>query len=110
MPMVAGNVPADTGRTSTLVVSVGTVIALAYMLRTSSPGFRAGVRMRLDPNFKSRVEMMRKARMGEIIAHGAATTEALLDQRASDLADDLISQHTLVSPEQAAELEAHFNL
>ena len=64
----------------------------------------------LDPNHQSRVAMMKRARLGNAIDEARAATSAALEKTAGDLADDLLKQHTLVSPDQASELEAHFNL
>lgn len=68
------------------------------------------MRLRIDPNFRSRVEMMRKARLDGIMGEAVAASAAALAETAHNITEDLIAQHTLVSPEQAAELRAHFEL
>jgi hypothetical protein len=71
---------------------------------------RLRMRLRIDPNFRSRVEMMRKARLDGIMGEAVAASAAALAETAHNITEDLIAQHTLVSPEQAAELKAHFEL
>lgn len=54
--------------------------------------------------------MMAKARLDSKTNAELAVTDELLAEIAGKISDDLIRQHTLVSPEQAAELRAHYDL
>jgi hypothetical protein len=66
--------------------------------------------LQIDPNFESRRRMMAKARLDTQVNSEVEVADELLAEIAGKISDDLIRQHTLVSPEQAAELQAHFNL
>ncbi len=66
--------------------------------------------LQVDPNYASRVKMFKQARLNSLVDEVIADNAETLADVAGKTVDDLIKQHTLVSPKQAAELKAHFNL
>lgn len=68
------------------------------------------MKLREDPNYPSRVLLMKQARLNSIVESAIVANAEALAEVAFNITDDLITQHTLVSLADAQEMRDHFNL